>query len=221
MHIPGLITVTSDTPDALEHAIDIIGTSFMEEPWFATWLAALDELGTTEQRKQELLRATIADDLAAHVPYEGVYLLEDGAAATGAYRHSELRGTTHAALEDGHAPAFDAIATPEEKRVLAARTEAMAPISDFDWSRKLEDGADHIYFYAWAVDPAARGTGALRRLLEPFFAYADEKQLNCYLECYSDRLQSMYEHFGFELIDVLSAEGFDITERRMVRRCNR
>lgn len=220
MHIPGLVTVTDETPDELERAIRIIGTSFMEEPWFVTWLSALDELGATEQRKAEILHAVIDDDLRAHVPYEGVYVLEDGAAATGAYRHSELRGTTHAALEDGPAPAFDAIATPEEKRVLAARSEAMAPISDFDWSRKLEKEADHIYFFAWAVDPAARGTGALRRLLEPFFAYADEHGLNCYLECYSDHLQSMYEHFGFELIDVLSCEDFDVTERRMVRRCN-
>lgn len=217
MHIPGLVTVTDDTPEVLERAIHIIGTSFTEEPWFATWLSALDELGTTEQRKAEILRSVIDDDLRAHVPYEGVYVLEDGAAATGAYRHSELRGTTHAALESGPTPAFDAVATPEEKRALAAQGEAMAPISDFDWSRKLEKEADHIYFFAWAVDPAARGTGALRRLLEPFFAYADEHKLNCYLECYSDHLQSMYEHFGFELIDVLSCKGFDITERRMVR----
>ena len=220
MQIPGLVTVTSDTPETLARAIDIIGTSFMEEPWFGTWLSVLDELGVTEERKAELLRAVIDDDLTAHVPYQGVYVLEDGAAATGAYRHSELAGITHAELEAGPAPAFNAIATPEEKRVLAAQGEAMAPISDFDWSRKLENGADHIYFFAWAVDPAARGTGALRRLLEPFFAYADEHGLNCYLECYSDHLQSMYEHFGFELIDVLSCEGFDITERRMVRRCN-
>ncbi len=202
MQIPGLVTVTSDTPETLARAIDIIGTSFMEEPWFATWLSVLDELGMTEERKAELLRAVIDDDLTAHVPY----------------RHSELAGITHAELEAGPAPAFNAVATPEEKRVLAAQGEAMAPISDFDWSRKLENGADHIYFFAWAVDPAARGTGALRRLLEPFFAYADEHGLNCYLECYSDHLQSMYEHFGFELIDVLSCEGFDITERRMVRR---
>ena len=94
----------------------------------------------------------------------------------------------------------------------------MEPISQFDWARELEQERDHIYFYMWAVDKNARGKGSLRRLITPFFDYADEHGLNCYLECYSDRLQSMYEHLGFELIDVLSDPAFDVTERRMVRR---
>ena len=94
----------------------------------------------------------------------------------------------------------------------------MASISQFDWTRERENEGDHIYFYAWAVDQAARGKGSLRRLVSSFFDYADEHGLNCYLECYSDRLQSMYAHLGFELIDVLSDPAFDVTERRMVRR---
>ena len=94
----------------------------------------------------------------------------------------------------------------------------MEPISQFDWTRHREQEGDHIYFYMWAVDRTARGKGSLRRLINPFFDYADEHNLNCYLECYSDRLQSMYEHLGFKLIDVLSDPAFDVTERRMVRR---
>lgn len=218
MQLPGLITITPDTPDALSRAADIIGASFMEEQWFATWLEALDELGTPASRRAELLRALIYDDLAKHAPYQGAYLLEDGTAATGAYRYSELGGTTHDELEAQPSPTFDALATPDEKRVLAAREKAMAPVSVFDWSRQMEHGKDHIYFYAWAVDPEARGTGALRRLLEPFFDFADEHGLNCYLECYTARLQSMYEHFGFELIDLLTCDAVPIIERRMVRR---
>lgn len=218
MQLPGLITITPDTPDALSRAADIIGASFMEEQWFATWLEALDELGTPASRRAELLRALIYDDLAKHAPYQGAYLLEDGTAATGAYRYSELADTTHDELEAQPSPTFDALATPDEKRVLAAREKAMAPVSVFDWSRQMEHGKDHIYFYAWAVDLEARGTGALRRLLEPFFAFADEHGLNCHLECYTARLQSMYEHFGFELIDLLTCDAVPIIERRMVRR---
>lgn len=218
MQLPGLITITPDTPEALGRAADIIGTSFMEEQWFATWLAALDELGTPEARRQELLRALIYDDLAKHAPYEGAYVLEDGAAATGAYRYRELAGANHAALEAAPSPTFDALVTPEERRVLDARSALMEPVSDFDWARGLEDEGDHLYFYAWAVDPAARGTGALRRLLTPFFDFADAEGLNCYLECYTENLQHMYEHFGFELIDVLTCDALPLQERRMVRR---
>lgn len=218
MQLPGLITITPATPDALGRAADIIGTSFLEEQWFATWLQALDELGTPAERRSELLRALIYDDLAKHAPYQGAYLLEDGTAATGAYRYSELAGTTHDELEAAPSPTFEALATPDERRVLAAREAAMAPVSIFDWSRELEHERDHIYFYAWAVDPAARGTGALRRLLEPFFTFADAEGLNCYLECYTERLQAMYEHFGFELIDELTCDAVPIVERSMVRR---
>lgn len=218
MQLPGLVTITPETPDALERAADVIGASFLEEQWFATWLEALDELDTPAARRAELLRALIYDDLAAHAPYQGAYLMKDGTAATGAYRYSELGGTTHDELEAQPAPTFEALATPEEQRVLAAREKVMAPVSVFDWSRKLENEGDHIYFYAWAVDPAARGKGSLRRLLEPFFAYADEHGLNCYLECYTERLQSMYEHFGFELIDTLTCDAVPLVERRMVRR---
>ena len=217
MQLPGLITVRSDTPEAFEHAVEIIGTSFMEEQWFATWLSALEKLGEGTERKQEILRAVIRDDLVAHVPYEGVYVLDDGAAATGAYLYSELSGTTHARLEAQSHANFDAIATPAEREVLEAQARLMEPVSDFDWSRGLEHEADHIYFFAWAVDPASRGTGALRRLIEPFFAFADAHKLNCYLECYTDRLQSMYEHLGFSTIDELSCDGVDLIERRMVR----
>ena len=94
----------------------------------------------------------------------------------------------------------------------------MVRFAERGWGRERGPGGDHIYFYMWAVDRTARGKGSLRRLINPFFDYADEHNLNCYLECYSDRLQSMYEHLGFKLIDVLSDPAFDVTERRMVRR---
>lgn len=218
MQLPGLITITPDTPEALNRAADVIGSSFTEEHWFATWLEALDELGTPAARRAELLRALIHDDLAKHAPYQGAYLLQDGTAAAGAYLYSELAGTTHDQIEALPNPPFDALVTPDELRVLEARSKAMAPVSVFDWARKIEHEKDHIYFYAWAVDPAARGKGSLRRLLEPFFDFADERGLNCYLECYTARLQSMYEHFGFELIDLLTCDAVPVMERRMVRR---
>lgn len=49
------------------------------------------------------------------------------------------------------------------------------------------------------------------------FTYADDHGLNCYLECYSDRLQQMYEHIAFELIDELHSLDFEVYEWRIVR----
>lgn len=218
MNLPGIITITPDQPLLLERAARILGDSFIEEGWTSTWLSCLDEMGATRARKQEILHAQYLDELGNHVPYQGAYLLEDGTAAAGGYLYSELAGHTHPELQGASQKNFLAVATPQEREALAEQERRMEPISQFDWTRHREQEGDHIYFYMWAVDRTARGKGSLRRLINPFFDYADEHNLNCYLECYSDRLQSMYEHLGFELIDVLSDPAFDVTERRMVRR---
>ncbi|MDO5043326.1 MAG: GNAT family protein [Slackia sp.] len=217
MELAGLTTV-SPTDSALKNrAIALLGDSFMEEMWFVTWLEALDEIGVGEERKRALLHAVFADDIDAFAPYGAIHMLDDMTAAVGGYRFSELRGETLTSIEEAQAGRnLLARATPEELALLEKRDQAMEAISSFDWARE-HAGGDHINFFAWAVDPEARGKGSLRRALTPFFAYADEYGLNCYLECYSDRLQSMYEHLGFELVDELHSPDFDVYERRMVR----
>ena len=204
MELPELIRIQPNQTDLLRKAAKMMGTSFMEEMWFITWLSALDEIGTSESRKEELLHAVFMDDLTSHAPYQGVYALPDLSAVTGGYLYSDLDGMTHSAIEEQSGKYFLETATEEEL--------------ELDWARVLEQENDHIYFYAWAVDPQARGTGALRKLLTPIFKYADEHNLNCYLDCYADRLQRMYEHLGFELIDELHSPDFEVYERRMIRR---
>lgn len=217
MQLPGIVTIHPTDTELLLKTARMMGTSFMEENWFKTWFKGLDVLGVPASRKEELMQAVFLDELSAHVPFEGVYVLPDVSAATGAYRYSELQGHTHEELTNQSYANFEKIATKEELALLNRQKEKMARISDFDWSRKREHEKDHIYFYAWAVDPQARGTGALRRLLDPFFTYADEQGLNCYLECYADKLQHMYEHLGFEILEEVYDPAFDIYERKMLR----
>lgn len=225
MHIPGLITVKPEQKDLIASLAVMVGMSFLEEGWFDTWLAALDDdypAGDERlrERKRAIVQASFLDEFTVFAPLEGVYALPDSTAAAGAYRFSELGGLTltdmeRQAEEQG---SLAALLTPREGRLLDERNEAMAAISSFDWAREHAQGRDHINFFAWAVHPEARGTGALSRLVKPIFAYADAKGLDCYLECYSDRLQSMYEHLGFELVDELHDEAFLVYERRMVRK---
>lgn len=223
MNIPGLLCVDPGQTALLKRLATMMGSSFMEENWFITWLSALDSIDVTCERKCELMHALFLDDLSVHAPYQGVYCLEDLSAATGAFRYSELKPvrslSTEVADPEGFVSAFEALITPKEEVLLEAQRQKMKPISVFDWSAEMEQGNDHIYFYAWATDPSQRGKGALRRLLNPMFDYADKEGLNCYLDCFADRLQSMYEHLGFEVIDEFHSPEFDIYERRMVRRC--
>lgn len=221
MQLPGIITVSANQPERLERAALILGDSFIEEMWTATWLSALDELGATPQRKRELLHAFFMDELRSYLPFQGVYLLDDLSAAAQGYLASEQRASGCPAHGDASAAAgseFAACATAEERAALDAQEARMEAISQFDWTDALEGDADYIYFANWAVSSDARGKGSLRRMTTPFFDYADQHRLNCYLECYTDRLQSMYEHLGFEIVDVLSDPAFPVNERRMVRR---
>ncbi|MFR7747094.1 MAG: GNAT family N-acetyltransferase [Eggerthellaceae bacterium] len=221
MQLPGLITLRPDQEDLIKEAADMVGESFMEEPWFQTWVEILDELGVSEDRKREIVQASFWGDFIEHSKYQGVYITEDLAACAGAYLFSDLKGHDHQKLEDrGDLEALEHLLTPEETRLLDRRADDMDAISNFSWALDAAGGKDHIYVYGWAVDTNKRGSGALRRMVEPFFQYADEHQLNMYLDCFSDNLQSLYEHLGFELIDVLSDPNFEITERRMVRKPN-
>ena len=217
MKLPGLITISSHQTELLRETANMMGESFMEENWFITWLSALDALGTTFERKLELIRAVFFDDLSVHAPYQGAYVLEDKTAACGGYLYSDMQGHTHSELEAKSGDALRAIATKEELELLDSQNKKMEAISQFDWAREHAKEQEHIYFYAWAVDKSARGTHALTRLLKPFFTKADSEQINCYLECYADHLQSMYEHLGFELLDTLHDPQFEVYERRMVR----
>ena len=218
MHISGLVTVPESDEALVKRAVEIIGASFSEEQWFVAWADCLNALGATDERKRAVILAAVEDSLRAHLPYEGVYVLEDLSAAIGCYRASELGGLTHPEVEESRSACVDAITALEERALLEERARAMAPVSDFGWAPTASQGHDHIYAYALAVSPDARGTGALRRLFEAVFSYADREGLDVYLECYTDRLEQLYGHFGFELIDVLSVPELDLHEHRMVRR---
>lgn len=222
MKLDGMVTITSDQPELIDRAAEILGTSFVEEPWFALWVGALDELGATPERKREIVVADILGEFRSHARYQSLYATEDFAGVVGGYLASESAGLDHMALEEeGALETLLPILTPEEGLALSKSEQWLEPVSDFNWASDAaeEDGYDDfIYFYAWAVDVDARGTGAFRRMTQPFFDYADAHGIPCYLECYSDRLQAMYEHVGFEVAKIVSQPDIPITQRRMIRK---
>lgn len=216
MNLPGLITVQPDRTEELDALARMVGTCFLEEMWYVTWLEALDELGIGRDRKLEITRAVIRSDYEVTAPYQCVYALPDRAGAANVYLRSEL-GDVDWTEESGTLLAE--VLTDEEIDVLGPRIEAMDPISSTSWP--LERAAadeDFIYFISAGVDPEKRGSGAFRRLLTPFLEYADEHGLACYLDCYTERLEQLYGHFGFETVERRSIDAFPIEERLMVRR---
>ena len=219
MNLPGLITVQPDRTEELDALARMVGTCFLEEMWYVTWLEALDELGIGRDRKLEITRAVIRSDYEVTAPYQCVYALPDRAGAANVYLRSELGDVDWTELEEESGTLLAEVLTDEEIDVLGPRIEAMDPISSTSWP--LERAAadeDFIYFISAGVDPEKRGSGAFRRLFTPFLDEADRRGLRCYLDCYTERLEQLYGHFGFETVERRSIDAFPIEERLMVRR---
>lgn len=219
MNLSGLITVQPDQTEELDALATMVGTCFLEEMWYVTWLEALDELGIGTERKLEITRAVIRSDYAVTAPFQCVYTLPDRAGAANVYLRSELGDVDWTELEEESGALLAEMLTDEEIAVLGPRIEAMDPISSTSWPlERTAPDEDFVYFISAGVDPEKRGTGAFRRLFTPFLAYADEHRLDCYLDCYTDRLEQLYGHFGFETVERRSIDAFPIEERLMIRR---
>ena len=221
MNLPGLVTVQPDRTEELDALARMVGTCFLEEMWYVTWLEALDELGIGRDRKLEITRAVDPVGLRGHrtVPVR-VRAARPSGGPRNVYLRSELGDVDWTELEEESGALLAEVLTDEEIDVLGPRIEAMDPISSTT-SWPLERAAadeDFIYFISAGVDPEKRGSGAFRRLFTPFLEYADEHGLACYLDCYTERLEQLYGHFGFETVERRSIDAFPIEERLMVRR---
>jgi hypothetical protein len=218
MNLPGLITVKPEDKKTIKELAYMMGTSFLEELWTAELLSALDSLGTPASRKHEISCAILECNFLVGAPYECVYMLPDMSAGLGGYLSSELQGRTWNDLEDR---SFDlmvkTVLSENEQVVLVEKMGKMKPISVFNWANKEAQGSDFIHFFAGGVDRKQRGRGAFRKVITPFLNFADDRGLQCFLECYSSRLESLYQNFGFETVKRFEDPEFDLIERCMLR----
>ncbi len=219
MNLPGLVTVQPDRTEELDALARMVGTCFLEEMWYVTWLEALDELGIGRDRKLEITRAVIRSDYEVTAPYQCVYALPDRAGPRTSTCAASWATSTGPSSRRNRARFWPRCSPTKRSTCWDPRIEAMDPISSTSWP--LERAAadeDFIYFISAGVDPEKRGSGAFRRLFTPFLEYADEHGLACYLDCYTERLEQLYGHFGFETVERRSIDAFPIEERLMVRR---
>jgi len=59
----------------------------------------------------------------------------------------------------------------------------------------------HWFLQAIGVAPRFQGKGYASELLRPMLSKIDKEQIPCYLETIDKKNVSIYEHFGFEIID--------------------
>lgn len=59
----------------------------------------------------------------------------------------------------------------------------------------------HWYLQTIGVDPKLQGKGYAGRLIRPMLAKIDIQHLPCYLETFEEKNASIYERFGFKIIE--------------------
>ncbi len=76
----------------------------------------------------------------------------------------------------------------------------------------------HWFLQAIGVDPQSQGKGHAGGLLRPMLARIDEEGLPCYLETLEERNVTLYEHFGFDVVEEAAIPKTTLTNWAMLRK---
>ncbi|MHA1943205.1 MAG: GNAT family N-acetyltransferase [Candidatus Thorarchaeota archaeon] len=81
-------------------------------------------------------------------------------------------------------------------------TRRMMKINDFVSKRRNEYATPpYMHLGPIAVDPEKQGKGYGSKLIRPMLTHLDEMKWHCYLEAQSESNVSLYEHFGFVVLN--------------------
>jgi len=81
--------------------------------------------------------------------------------------------------------------------------------------------AKHWYLYLLGVDPQYQGKGYASQLLNGMLSETDKEGLPCFLETQGSQNVSMYQHFGFKVVDELTVPDTQVTLVAMLRELKR
>lgn len=215
MDIPGVVCVQPEEEERLERLAQMMGRAFLDEPWTREIMTRM------KLKPAEALEASVQimrTNMFEGAPFKRVYCLEDESACLIAYRKSELGEYDNNHFEELALKSLLKLPLATPLRMLKAMDvmKKMEPISDFGWYPQYTDG-DFIHLVDLGVDASQRGEGHAAELMRAFFAYADEAGLPCFLETFSDELESIYEHLGMRTVMRKTSPGVELSERCMMR----
>lgn len=74
------------------------------------------------------------------------------------------------------------------------------------------------YLYNITVKPQFQNQGKCSKLLKPMCEYFDRIEEDCYLETHNEENVKLYEHFGFELLEVSNIPKTNVKHYSMIRK---
>jgi GNAT superfamily N-acetyltransferase len=201
--------------DERDAATELFARGFAEELWYATLLEVL----TSHKERHAFLLDTCRTDLEGFAAWGGAFVVSaaDGPAglilvgSRDVPTDSEFKNLNKRALEAGgeNLP-------PQSRKRLEERLHHMESLVGGHWMERFCSG-DFRYIYAICVAPAHRKTGVFSRLIDPVIAECDQLGIPLCLECYTERLASLYGNRGFEVVDTISNPALALTEYCMIR----
>jgi GNAT superfamily N-acetyltransferase len=79
---------------------------------------------------------------------------------------------------------------------------------------------NHWYLLLLGVDPQFQGMGYASRLVRPMLSRADQEKLPCYLETNDPKDVTIYQHFGFKIIEEDTIPHTPVKNWAMLRKVN-
>jgi N-acetylglutamate synthase-like GNAT family acetyltransferase len=76
---------------------------------------------------------------------------------------------------------------------------------------------NHWFLQTIGIAPQFQGKGYAGKLLRPMLSKIDEEGLPCYLETLDEQNASLYEHFGFKIVDKSNVPETSLTNWAMLR----
>ncbi len=98
-----------------------------------------------------------------------------------------------------------------------AMKRLLAFAEEVDVYHKKHVPGPHCYLFFIGVDPRFQGRGYGGTLIRPMLDRMDGRGMACYLNTQNERNISLYEHFGFSVVEQISLPGSGILHTGMIR----
>ena len=108
------------------------------------------------------------------------------------------------------------VATKEELKLLNSNAKKVQEIHSFKWYKKRKPVPYYLAHIGVVKDK--RGQGLCREMMEFVFDYVKEYNSEVVLETFSDNNAAIYEHLGFETVEVVESKDKRIKQHRMLKK---
>ena len=103
----------------------------------------------------------------------------------------------------------------EEAKQFKENAQKIKDVIKLDWYKNYCSKKQSYYLGQFAIDKEFRSKGICREMLEYFFNSISESII--ILETHDSRNVSIYEHFGFKLVEAKVSKDKSITEYRLIK----